>query len=86
MFILLKMKCYIFTTTIFLGYFHKLLLYITAKKTKISEGNLAKENMKSLSNFVTKFCDQGLCEILFFPSLTSLTNFAFPSSICVYFL
>jgi len=30
---------------------------ITAKKTKISEGYLVTENVKSLSNSVTKFCD-----------------------------
>ncbi|KEH16354.1 hypothetical protein MTR_0219s0100 [Medicago truncatula] len=35
---------------------------ITTKKTKISEGYLVRENMKSLSNSVTKFCDQGICE------------------------
>ena len=34
----------------------------TTKKTKISEGYLARENVKSLSNSVTKFCDQGICE------------------------
>jgi len=34
----------------------------TTKKTKISEGYLVRENVKSLSNFVTKFCDQGICE------------------------
>jgi len=35
---------------------------LTTKKTKISEGYLVRENVKSLSNFVTKFCDQGICE------------------------
>jgi len=35
---------------------------ITTKKTKISEGSLVRENVKSLSNSVTKFCDQGICE------------------------
>jgi len=34
----------------------------TTKKTKISEGNLVRENVKSLSNSVTKFCDQEICE------------------------
>jgi len=34
----------------------------TTKKTKISEGYLVRENVKSLSNSVTKFCDQGICE------------------------
>jgi len=34
----------------------------TTKKTKLSEGYLVRENMKSLSNSVTKFCDQGICE------------------------
>jgi len=34
----------------------------TIKKTKISEGYLVRENVKSLSNSVTKFCDQGICE------------------------
>jgi len=29
----------------------------TTKKTKISEENLVRENVKSLSNSVTKFCD-----------------------------
>jgi len=29
----------------------------TTKKTKISEGYLVRENVKSLSNSVTKFCD-----------------------------
>jgi len=38
-------------------------LYPTdAKKTKISEGYLVRENVKFLSNSVTKFCDQGICE------------------------
>jgi len=35
---------------------------ITTKKTKISEGSLVRENVKSLSNSVTKFCNQGICE------------------------
>jgi len=34
----------------------------TTKKIKISEGYLVRENVKSLSNSVTKFCDQGICE------------------------
>ena len=34
----------------------------TTKKTKISEGYLVRENVKSLSNSVTKFCEQGICE------------------------
>jgi len=34
----------------------------TTKITKISEGYLVRENVKSLSNSVTKFCDQGICE------------------------
>jgi len=34
----------------------------TTKKTKISEGYLVRENVKSLSNSVTNFCDQGICE------------------------
>jgi len=34
----------------------------TTKKAKISEGYLVRENVKSLSNSVTKFCDQGICE------------------------
>jgi len=34
----------------------------TTKKTKIREGYLVRENVKSLSNSVTKFCDQGICE------------------------
>jgi len=34
---------------------------LTTKKTKISEGYLVRENVKSLSNSVTKFCDQGIC-------------------------
>jgi len=34
----------------------------TTKKTKISEGYLVRENVKSLSNSVTKFCDQRICE------------------------
>ena len=34
----------------------------TTKKTKISEGYLVRENVKSLSNSVTKFCDQKICE------------------------
>jgi len=34
----------------------------TTKKTKISEGYLVRENVKSLSNSVAKFCDQGICE------------------------
>jgi len=38
---------------------HKITLQ---KKTKISEGYLVRENVKSLSNSVTKFCDQGICE------------------------
>ena len=38
----------------------------TTKKTKISEGNLVRENMKSLSNSVTKFCDQGIYEGFYF--------------------
>ena len=53
----------------------------TTKKAKISEGNLERENVKSLSNSVTKFYDQGICESFFFPSLICLPNFAFPSSI-----
>jgi hypothetical protein len=39
---------------------------VTTKKTKISEENLVRENMKSLSNSVTKFCDQGICEGFYF--------------------
>jgi len=38
----------------------------TTKKTKISEGNLVRENMKSLSNSVTKFCDQKIYEGFYF--------------------
>ena len=38
----------------------------TTKKTKISEGNLERENMKFLSNSLTKFCDQGICEGFYF--------------------
>jgi len=38
----------------------------TLKKTKISEGNLVRENMKSLSNSVTKFCDQIFFEEFYF--------------------
>jgi len=34
----------------------------TTKKTKISEENLVRENVKSLSNSITKFCDQRICE------------------------
>jgi len=34
----------------------------TTKKIKISEGYLVRENVKSFSNFVTKFYDQGICE------------------------
>jgi len=34
----------------------------TTKKTKISEGYLVRENVKSLSNSVTKFFDQEICE------------------------
>jgi len=40
--------------------------FITTKKTKISEGYLVRENVKSLSNSVTKFCDQGICEEFYF--------------------
>jgi len=36
------------------------------KKAKISEGNLENENVKSLSNSVTKFYDQGICEEFYF--------------------
>ena len=38
----------------------------TAKKSKYCEGNLERENVKSLSNSVTKFCDQGICEGFYF--------------------
>jgi len=38
----------------------------TTKKTKISEGYLVRENVKSLSNSVTKFCDQEICEEFYF--------------------
>ena len=38
----------------------------TTKTTNISEGNLVRENMKSLSNFVTKFYDQRICERFYF--------------------
>jgi len=38
------------------------LVRVTTKKTKISEGYLVRKNVKSLSNSVTKFCDQGICE------------------------
>jgi len=34
----------------------------TTEITKISEGYLVRKNVKSLSNSVTKFCDQGICE------------------------
>jgi len=34
----------------------------TTKKTKISDGYLVRENVKSLFNSVTKFCDQEICE------------------------
>jgi len=48
---------------------------------KTSEGNLERENMKSLSNSVTKFYDQKICKrFLFFPSPISLPDLAFPSS------
>jgi len=52
--------------------------FYTTNKTKISERYLVRENVKSLSNSVTKFCDQG---ILFFPSRISLANFAFSSCV-----
>jgi len=39
---------------------------VTTKKTKISEGYLVRENVKSLSNSVTKFCDQGISEKFYF--------------------
>jgi len=39
-----------------------LFFFFTTKKTKISEGYLVRENVKSFSNSVTKFCDQGICE------------------------
>jgi hypothetical protein len=39
---------------------------ITTKKAKISEGNFERENMKSLSNSVIKFCDQRICEEIYF--------------------
>jgi len=48
----------------------------TTKKTKISEGNIEMENLKFLSNSITKFCDQRICEGFYF----SVANFAFPSS------
>jgi len=41
---------------------HRTTTPYTTKKTKISEGNLVRENVKSLSNSVTKFCDQEICE------------------------
>jgi len=34
----------------------------TTKKTKISEGYLVRENVESLSNSVTKICDQEIRE------------------------
>ena len=43
---------------IMMGNLHVELGKFTAKKSKISEENLVMKNMKSLSNFVTKFCDQ----------------------------
>jgi len=49
------------------------MLSITTKKTKISEVYLVRENVKSLSNSVTKFCDQEICEEFhFFRHLFSL--------------
>jgi len=45
------------TSTVF-----KLAKLNTAKKIKISEGYLVRENVKSLSNSVTKFYDQKICE------------------------
>ena len=36
------------------------------KKTKISEGNLERKNMKSLSNSVTKFYDEEISETFHF--------------------
>ncbi|AES68911.1 hypothetical protein MTR_3g018960 [Medicago truncatula] len=50
-----------YTTVIMLAGM-KILERITTKKTKFSEGNIVRENVKSLSNSVTKFCDQGICE------------------------
>ena len=38
----------------------------TTKKTKISEGNLERKNMKSLSNSVTKFYDEEISETFHF--------------------
>jgi len=38
----------------------------TTKKTKISEGYLVRENVKSFSNSVTKFYDQEICEEFYF--------------------
>jgi len=48
------------------GIFTWLLCNSHFKKTKISEGYLVRENVKSLSNSVTKFCDQGICEKFYF--------------------
>jgi len=55
--------------------------YYTTKKTQISEKNLEREKIKSIFNFITKFCDCEICEILFFSSVISLFNFVFPSSV-----
>jgi len=32
----------------------------------LKKQKLVRENVKSLSNFVTKFCDQGICEEFYF--------------------
>ena len=58
-------------------YFFENRLIFTTKKTKISEGYLVREDVKSLSNSVTKFCDQGICDEFhfirhYFPSLILL--------------
>jgi len=57
---------------------------VTTKKIKIGEGNLERENVKSLSNSVTKICNQEIRYGFYFcPSLISLLNFAFSRSVLV---
>ena len=53
---------YFIIVLIFFINYTEMKINTTTKKTKISEGYLVRENVKSLSNSVTKFCDQGICE------------------------
>jgi len=57
-----RYKLYNTHIMLFINRLNHMIQIFTTKKTKISEGYLVRENVKSLSNSVTKFYDQAICE------------------------